>query len=329
MVEPKAARRIVAGALIKSTILLCPSASRALDNVTLITDFGYNGRHACFFEALDRGYYRDRGLEVKIVRGQGSADAIRHVGAGNAMFGFADTGTLILARANDQILVKLVAAVYRKPPQAIFCREDSGLKRPKDLEGNTIADTAGASIPALFPAFAKAAGFDAKKVRWVHASVESLPGLLATNKVPCVGQFTVGEALLQSRLGPANLVRFAYADAGLSYYGNGIVATAATITSKPDLVHRFVEATVRGIKDAFADPADAGEIMHKLVPEVDATIAKKETEAGAELARIPGQPLGEIDPARIDATLDVIKRTLRPATPVAAADVYAPGFAPK
>jgi ABC-type nitrate/sulfonate/bicarbonate transport system substrate-binding protein len=64
---------------------------------------------------------------VKIVRGQGSADAIRQVGAGNAMFGFADAGTLILARANDQIPVKLVAAVYRKPPQAIFCREDSGL----------------------------------------------------------------------------------------------------------------------------------------------------------------------------------------------------------
>jgi hypothetical protein len=58
-----------------------PSASRALDNVTLITDFGYNGHHACFFEALDRGYYRDAGFEVKIVRGQGSADAIRHVPA--------------------------------------------------------------------------------------------------------------------------------------------------------------------------------------------------------------------------------------------------------
>jgi len=36
------------------------------------------------------------------------------------------------------------------------------------------------------------------------------------------------------------------------------VATAATIASKPDLVHRFVEATVRGMKDAFADPAAAG-----------------------------------------------------------------------
>ena len=157
---PKAVHRIVASALIASTILLRPSASRALDNVTLITDFGYNGRHGYFFEALDRGYYRDAGLEVKIVRGQGSIDAIRQVGAGNAMFGFADASILMLARANDQIPVKLVAVVYRKPPQAIFCREDSGLKKPKDLEGNAIADVAGSSEQRLFPAFAKAAGID-------------------------------------------------------------------------------------------------------------------------------------------------------------------------
>jgi NitT/TauT family transport system substrate-binding protein len=326
---PKAVRRIAAGALIASAILLCPGASKALDNVTLVTDFGYNGRHAHFFEALDRGYYRDAGLEVKIVRGQGSNDAIRQVGAGNAMFGFADVGTLILARANDQIPVQLVAAVYRKPPQAIFCREDSGMKRPKDLEGNVIGTTAGASIPALFPAFAKAAGINAQTVRWVNATVEALPGLLATNKVPCIGQFTLGEALLRSQLGSANLVRFAYADAGLSYYGNGIVATAATIASKPDLVRRFVDATIRGMKDSFADPAAAGAIMQKLVPQVNATIAQKETEAAAELAQIPGKPLGEIDPARIEATLDVVKGAFKLATPVTGADVYAPGFVSK
>jgi NMT1/THI5 like len=145
----KAVHRIAAGALIASMILLRPNASNALDNITLITDFGYNGRHAYFFDAVDKGYYRDAGLEVKIVRGQGSMDAIRQVGAGNAMFGFADASSLILARANDQIPVKLVAIVYSKPPQAIFCREDSGLKKPKDLEGNAIAAAAGSAIRAL------------------------------------------------------------------------------------------------------------------------------------------------------------------------------------
>jgi NitT/TauT family transport system substrate-binding protein len=327
---PKAVRRIVAGALIASTILLRPSVSNALDGVTLITDHSYYGRHAYFFEALDKGYYRDAGLEVKIVRGQGgSGEAIRQVGAGNATFGFADTGTLILARANDRIPVKLVAIVYRKPPHTIFCREDSGLKKPRDLEGNAVAAVAGASITRLFPAFAKATGIDAQTVRWVVASPEALPGLLATNKVPCIADYTVAEPLLRSQLAPAKSIRFDYADAGFSLYSNGIVATDATIASKPDVVRRFVEATVRGMKDAFADPAAAGAIIRKLVPQVDATIAKDETKAVAELAQLPGQPLGEIDPARIDATLDMIKGAYQLATPVAAADVYAPGFVPK
>jgi NitT/TauT family transport system substrate-binding protein len=299
-----------------------------LDKVTLILDFGNYGRHAYFFEALDKGYYRDAGLEVKILRGRGSSEGIRQLGAGNVMFGFIDPSTLILSRANDQIPVKLVAAIYRKPPNAIFCREDSGLKKPRDLEGNAIADVPGAN-QRIFPAYAKAAGFDAPAVRWVVATSEAMPSLLAANKVPCIAQYTVGEALLQSRLGPAKLVRFTYADAGLSYYANGIAATEATITSKPDIVHRFVAATVRGMKDAFADPAAAGAIMQKIVPEVDATVAKKETEAVAELAQFPGKPLGEIDPALIEATLDMVKGAYQLATPVAAADVYVPGFAPK
>ena len=112
----------------------------------------------------------------------------------------ASAGSLVLARANDRIPVKLVAIVYGKPPQAIFCREDAGLKQAKDLEGSSIANPAGGSIPDLFPAFAKAAGIDAQKVRWVVASSETLPGLLAAGKVPCIGQFTVGEPMLRARL---------------------------------------------------------------------------------------------------------------------------------
>jgi hypothetical protein len=83
------------------------------------------------------------------------------------------------------------------------------------------------------------------------------------------------------------------------------------------------------MKDAFADPAAAGAIMQKIVPQVDATVARKETEAVAELAQTPGKPLGEIDPARIEATVDMVKGAFKLATPVAASDVYAPGFVPK
>ncbi len=249
---------IVWRAIAVVALLLLSERTWALDNVTLITDFGYNGRHAYFFVAIEKGYYRDADLDVKVVRGQGSVDAIRQVGANNAIVGFADAGSLVLARGNDQIPVKLVSIVYAKPPQAVFCREDSGIKQPKDLEGASIANPAGGATVDMFPVYAKAAGLDASKVKWIVAGSDLLPGLLAGNRVPCVGQFTVGEPLLRMQAAPTKLVRFAFADAGVSFYGNGLIATDSTIATKADIVRRLVAATIRGMKDAFARPDEAG-----------------------------------------------------------------------
>jgi NitT/TauT family transport system substrate-binding protein len=315
--------------LMLSGMLFTSDGARALDNVTLITDFGFNGRHAYFFVAIEKGYYKDADLEVKVVRGQGSVDAIRQVGANNAIVGFADAGSLVLARGNDQIPVKLVSIVYARPPQAIFCREDSGLKQPKDLEGASIANPAGGATVDMFPIYARAAGFDAGKVKWIVAGSDALPVLLAGNRVPCVGQFTVGEPLLRRQAAPARLVRFAFADAGVSFYGNGIIATDTTIATRPDIVRRFVAATIRGMQDAFADPEEAGRIMNKYHPTVDAVVAKGETEAVAELAQVKGEALGMIDPARIEETIGAVTSVFKLKTSLKATDVYAPGFVPQ
>jgi len=83
------------------------------------------------------------------------------------------------------------------------------------------------------------------------------------------------------------------------------------------------------MEDAFGDPSAAGAAMHWLVPQVDAAVARDETVAVAELARIPNRMLGEIDLARIDATLDVVNGAFKLATPVTAADIYVPGFVTK
>jgi hypothetical protein len=66
--------------------------------------------------------------------------------------------------------------------------------------------------------------------------------------------------------------------------------------------------------------------MHKHHPQVDAGIAQGETQAVAELAQVAGRSLGVIDPARIDATLEVVNGAFKLKTPVAAKDVYVPGL---
>ena len=98
--------------------------AHAADKLTFVTDFGYNGRHAYYFVALEKGYYAKQNLEVQIVRGQGSADAVKQVAAGTAQIGFADAAAVILGRGNDQIPVKMVAVVYAKPPHAIYVLKD-------------------------------------------------------------------------------------------------------------------------------------------------------------------------------------------------------------
>lgn len=313
------------GALALLAALPPASAARATD-LAFITDFGFNGRHSYFYVALDRGYYKAEGLDVTILRGQGSADAIKKVAAGTAQIGFADAGSLVLARANDAIPVKLVAIVYASPPHAIFALADSGIRTPRDLEGRTIADSPFSAMPVIFNAYAQAAGIDRTKVKWVSAESSSLPTLLATGRVDAIGQFTVGEPLLAAAAAPKGLVRLAYKDPGLDYYGNGIVATKTTIRDNPEIVKGFVRATLKGMRDAFADPAAAGVILNKYQKAISPEVAKGETELVRELALVPGGELGAIDPARIKSTIDVMARSYPLKAAVEPGDMYVPGF---
>lgn len=290
-----------------STLALTPLKAQAAE-VNITTDFGYNGRHAYFYVALDKGYYKAEGLDVTILRGQGSADAIKKVASGAAAFGFADAGSLVLARGNDKVPVKIVAVVYATPPQAIFTLADSGIKTPKDLEGKTLADTASSSVRLLFPAYAEAAGIDASKVTWVAADGAALSSILATKRADGIGQFLVGEPLVEKATAPARVTALAYKDAGLNFYSNGLIASEDVIAKDPAMVQGFVRATLKGMKTAFANPAEAAEIMHKYQKQIDPAVIEGEMKLVEKLATVPGQPLGKIDPARVKQTVDVVAK---------------------
>lgn len=313
----------VMGAL--AALAVSPSYGSAAD-VNMITDFGYNGRHSYFYVALDKGYYKDEGLNVTILRGQGSGDAIKKVAAGAATFGFADSGSLVLARGNDGLPVKLVSIVYVQPPQALFVLESSDIKTPKDLEGKTLAETAAGAIRLLFPAYAKAAGIDESKVKWVAAESSALPSILASKRADAIGQFTVGAPLLAAATAPEGVRALAYKDVGLSYYGNGIIATEKTIAEDPKLVRAFVRATIKGMKEAFAKPEEAATIMNKHQKQLSVKVIEGETRLVEQLATIEGYPMGKIDPARIDETVKVMQTYFKLNNPVKPADLFADGF---
>lgn len=307
-------------------LMLVSAGVPATADTNFITDFGFNGRHAYFYVAREKGYYKAEGFDVNFLRGQGSADAIKKVAAGIATFGFADAGSLVLARGNDGVPVKLVSIVYAKPPQAIFAIKGSGINSPKDLEGKTVADTASSSVRLLFPAFARAAGIDANKVTWVVAESSALPSLLANGRVDAICQFSVGEPLIAAATLPKEIVRIAYKDSGLDYYGNGLIASDDMIAKNPEQVRAFVRATIKGMKDAFANPAEAAAIMAKHQKELSPAVIESETKLVGELSDVPGKQLGSIDPKSIAGTINVMSSNFTLKNPVQQSDLFAPGF---
>jgi ABC-type nitrate/sulfonate/bicarbonate transport systems, periplasmic components len=76
-------------------------------------DFTPYGKHAPFFAALDKGFWKDAGFDVTIVKGEGSATTISSYAAGAVDFAFSDTPTLILARSKGA-LIKVAGVIHDK-----------------------------------------------------------------------------------------------------------------------------------------------------------------------------------------------------------------------
>lgn len=303
-----------------------------MTKVVFSTDWGYNGRHAYYFTALEKGYYKDEGLDVEILGGRGSGTVIKEVAAGTVKIGFADAGTLALARANENVPVKMVAVVYADSPHALIVLEDSGIEGPKDLEGKTASDAAGSSNYKLFPAYARAGGADPDKVKWVFSESTALVGLLLSGKVDAIGQFTVGAPLLAKRATPKKIRVLHYQDApGFEIYANGIIAREDTLEKTPELVKKFVRASIKGLRDALDDPAETAKIMAKHHRQVEPDITEGEIKmvgriAANELTEQHG--LGYIDEAKMQKTIDLVGTVFKLKRPIEASEVYVPGMIP-
>jgi NitT/TauT family transport system substrate-binding protein len=158
----------------------------AADDVSFAFDWIYNGSHAGYFVAREKGYYKDAGLNVTLSRGSGSGDTVKRVGTGAATFGVADTSVVVSARANEEIPVRIVAMAYGKSPLGIIYLKESGIKTPKDLVGKTIGRTASGSSVTMWPAFLAANGIDRASVKETVADANALLPLLLSRRIDAV-----------------------------------------------------------------------------------------------------------------------------------------------
>lgn len=258
----------------------------AADKIVFGLDWVISGQHAPFFVAKAKGFYTAEGLDVDIVRGYGSADAVKRVAAGNMDIGFGDAGALVLARS-EGVRVKTIAMVYSNAPYSLVVRADANIKEPRDLEGKTIAAPAGGAGRAMFPLFAKLAKFDASKVNWLTVDSASMLQVLISNRASGIATMYVQHATDEARASEAGVKVYSikYADHGLRMYSNGLLATDETLQKRPEVVRKFVAATIRGIEYSFLNPAEAAKILVAANPILSEALVAQDVVTVRQLAQ--------------------------------------------
>src|SRR5436309_14779302 len=133
--------------------------AQSSQKVTFALNWFAVGDHAAYWVALDRGYYRARGLDVELQNSKGSGDSIAKVDTHRADLGLADA-VVVIPRIAQGAKIKDVGAVLDNTPLNIWTRKDTGIAKPKDLEAKTLAAPPGDAQRQLFAAFGKLKGLD-------------------------------------------------------------------------------------------------------------------------------------------------------------------------
>ena len=304
------------------------SVAWAQEKVTLRLDFIPNGYHGPFYVALDKGYYREEGLDVQIGRGFGSADTIKRVDAGSDTFGFADFYTAVKGIAEGG-KVRAIGAGLGDSVGCVVALRKSGIRTIKDLEGRSLASSAGNAYLLQLPSVLKAAGVDMSKVNVVLMDIVVKSSALVAGKVDTIQGVTVSEvpALLSQG---QDLVVFEYRD-HISVMGSGIIASEATIRTRPEVVRKFLRATYRGARDFARDPAAASTILVRSHPEgkADSYTGQAKASVGLWATSIAKQRgFGWMDDARMRNTMEQATRDFKLERKIASGDFYTNEFVP-
>ena len=301
------------------------------DKVILMLNWYNYGEHAPFYYGVDKGLYRDEGLDLEIQEGRGSGVTIQAVAAGSAQFGYADVGTMMKATAKGAP-AKAVGILLQKSPMSAMGFADKNITKPADMVGKTVAVTPGDSLSQMWPVFLKVNKIDASQVKTIAGDATTKRNAVVNGQADLLlGNANDQKPIIEEQTGkPMRAVLFA--DFGVNTINAGIVASKDLIAKNPDLVKRFMRASMKSVEGAVKAPDEAVAAMLKINPKagnpktlrvsLDATIPLYHT-AETEKAR-PFQ----VQMKDVASTLDMMVQYggIEPATRGKPEDYYTPEF---
>jgi diguanylate cyclase (GGDEF)-like protein/hemerythrin-like metal-binding protein/PAS domain S-box-containing protein len=240
--------------LLLAVLVAAPVAqAKPEEPVTLQLKWKHQFQFAGYYAALAKGYYKEAGLDVRLVEAPPGQDPVDRVVSGAAEFGVG-TSELLLRRSRGEPVVVL-AVVFQHSPQVLVARRGEELGNVHDLVGKRVMIEPGA---AELLAYLQREGIPPSRFTRLPNGIDVAD--LLEGRADAISAYVTDEPFVLRKSGLDHLI-FTPRAAGIDFYGDNLFTTEAQIQAHPDRVKAFREASLRGWNWAMDHPEEIVQLI--------------------------------------------------------------------
>jgi NitT/TauT family transport system substrate-binding protein len=232
--------------------------------IRFATDWRAQAEQGGFYQAMARGFYADKGLDVTLIQGGPGVNIPQLLAAHAIEMGLGSNAPIVLSMVQAGAKAKAVMASFQKDPQVLITHPRADIKTLADMKGKPIM-LADASINAFWPWLKAKYGFTDDQVR--KYTFSSAPFL--ADKAAIQQGYVTSEPYTLRTQGKIEPQVFLLADDGYPGYAAMTLVSDAFLAANPQAVRDFVAATIAGWKDYLrGDPAPGDALITKDNPDM-------------------------------------------------------------
>jgi NitT/TauT family transport system substrate-binding protein len=274
--------------------------------VTLQLQWVTQAQFAGYYVALDKGWYRDEGIDLTIIPGGPDQSPIDLVVSGTRDFGTSLLADLTVAVQGGKPIIG-ISQIQQKNGLLLIAKSSSGIQTPADLKGKKVGVWLG-SWEAQFDALIVKEGISQNDFTLVPQGFSMTSFINGDLDVASAMVYNEYYSVIESGIAKADINIIDYADYGLDFPGDVLFTTGTTADQNADLCTRMVRASLKGWQYAVDHPEEAADIVLKY----DKTgVQTKEHQLSmmseiAKLVQVEGRQLGRSDDATLQRTIDTL-----------------------
>jgi NitT/TauT family transport system substrate-binding protein len=306
---------------------VAPAAAETLFKASLRLKWLPQAQFAGFYVALANGYYKAEGIDLTINPGGPNLLTENLVATGADTFGLSGGTDSVFAARDKGLPVVCIGVSHQVTPFIFVTRKDGPVKTLQDFRGKTVSTWFTGANYVLNAMLAKA-GIKPDELKIQPQQVSVTPFVEGSVDVVTATYYNEFYTI-QSRMPKDSLKTFVAEDYGITFPRDTLIVSEIAAKDKPDLVKAFLRASLKGWKDAFANPKSAVDTVMAVAPTLDRaqqefmlTEVKRLMTAG----KVGQNGLFWIDPDAIKTTHDVFLKYGVISKPLDLAVAYDPSF---